>query len=121
MILGFCSATHLDWPGVAYLQALINRLVTDVQPDLVLSIGTAGGAQPRDHIGTVRAVSAATLYKAGEPPTSWPEYRNAWQATDTTLGNANFSQLLFPVPTAASGLQSLCSQFNQHYGTNYTM
>jgi len=28
---------------------------------------------------------------------------------------------LFPVPTKASDLQALCSQFNQRYGTNYTL
>ena len=43
------------------------------------------------------------------------------KASDATLENANFNQLLFPVPTKASDLQTLCSQFNQHYRTNYTL
>jgi nucleoside phosphorylase len=120
-VLLFKSNTHLDWPGATYLEALIKLLAADVKPNLVLSIGTAGGAKTQDHIGTVRAVSAGTLYKSGQPPASWPEYKNGWKASDATLGNAKFAQLLFPVPTEASDLQALCSQFNQHYGTKYTL
>jgi len=120
-VLLFKSNTHLDWPGAKYLQALIKLLAADVRPNVILSIGTAGGAKTQDHIGTVRAVSAGTLYESGQPPASWPEYKNGWKASDATLGNANFKQLLFPVPTRASDLQTLCSQFNQHYRTNYTL
>jgi hypothetical protein len=72
------------------------------------------------HIGTVRAVSAGTLYESGRPPSAWPEYKNAWKANDVILGNANFKQLLFPVPVTGGDLQTLCSQFNQHYHTSYT-
>ena len=120
-VLLFKSNTHLDWPGATHLEALIKLLAGDVKPNLILSIGTAGGAKTQDHIGTVRAVSAGTLYRSGEPPTSWPAYKNGWKASEATLGNANFKQLLFPVPTKASALQTLCSQFNQHYGTNYAL
>ena len=42
------SNTHLDWPGAPYLEAMIDLLVKDVQPRLILSIGTAGGAKPQD-------------------------------------------------------------------------
>jgi nucleoside phosphorylase len=120
-VLLFKSNTHLDWPGAAKLEALIKLLVADVKPNVILSIGTAGGAKTQDHIGTVRAVSAGTLYKSGQPPANWPEYKNGWKANEKTLGNSNFKQLLFPVPTKAGDLQTLCSQFNQHYGTNYTL
>jgi hypothetical protein len=37
------------------------------------------------------------------------------------LGNPRFRQLLFPAPTRTGDLQKLCAQFNQHYGTNYTL
>ena len=120
-VLLFKSNTHLDWPGAAYLETLIKLLAADVRPNMILSVGTAGGAKTQDHIGTVRAVSAGTLYKPGQAPASWPEYKSGWKASDATLGNAKFKQLLFPVPTKASDLQALCSQFNQHYGTNYTL
>jgi nucleoside phosphorylase len=120
-VLLFKSNTHLDWPGATYLEALIKLLAAEVEPRVILSIGTAGGAKTQDHIGTVRAVSAGTLYQSGQPPASWPEYKNGWEANDAILQNASFAQLLFPVPTKVSDLVTLCSQFNQYYRTNYTL
>lgn len=120
-VLLFKSNTHLDWPGETYLETLIKLLAIDVKPKVILSIGTAGGAKTHDHIGTVRAVSAGTLYKSGQPPASWLDYKNGWKASDAILANPNFKQLLFSVPTKASDLQALCAQFNQHYGTKYTL
>jgi nucleoside phosphorylase len=120
-VLLFKSNTHLDWPGATYLEAMIRMLATDVKPNVILSIGTAGGAKTQDHIGTVRAVSAGTLYKSGQPQASWPEYKNGWTAGNATLGNSKFKQLLFPVPTKASDLQALCSLFNRQYSANFTL
>jgi nucleoside phosphorylase len=120
-VLLFKSNTHLDWPGATYLEAFIKLLIKETKPDVILSIGTAGGAKTQDHIGTVRAVSAGTLYEPGKPSASWPEYSNQWKASDAILGSAAFKQLLFPVPTREDDLQALCSQFNRHYRTNYTL
>jgi hypothetical protein len=120
-VLLFKSNTHLDWPGAAYLQDLIKMIATEVKPSLILSVGTAGGAKPSDHIGTIRAVSAGTLFKSGQPPSSWPDYRNGWKASDTVLQAAGFRKMLFPVPTKTADLQQLCSQFNGQYRTNYTL
>jgi len=120
-VLLFKSNTHLDFPGADYLEALIDHLIQRVAPSVILSIGTAGGAKPQDHIGTVRAVSAGTLYEAGQPQADWPEYENAWQAGSNILTNANFNQLLFPVPTQTSDLETLRTQFNRQYGSSYTL
>jgi len=120
-VLLFKSNTHLDWPGAAYPQSLIKLLIVDVKPTLILSIGTAGGAKPGDHIGTVRAVSAGTLYESTQSQANWPEYKNSWKASNAIRTNANFGELLFPGPTKPSDLQRLCSQFNQHYDTSYTL
>ncbi len=120
-VLLFKSNTHLDWPGGAILTDLIKLLAAEVQPSLILSVGTAGGTKPEDHVGTVRAVSAGTLFESGKPQPSWPEYKNGWSANGATMANAKFAQLLFPAPMKASDLQTLCSQFNQHYRTNYTV
>jgi nucleoside phosphorylase len=120
-VMLFKSNTHLDFPGQTYLADMIKLLIQDVKPALILSIGTAGGAETGDHVGTVRAVSAGTLYEQGVAPGNWPVYENSWSAVDTVLDNAGFPALLFPVPTTASDLQSLSSQFNQHYGTNYAL
>jgi len=120
-VLLFKSNTHLDWPGAAVLIDMIKRLAAEVQPSLILSIGTAGGTKPNDHVGTVRAVSAGTLYESGKAQPSWPEYKNGWSANGATLSNPKFKQLLFPVPTRTSDLQALCAKFNQSYHTNYTL
>jgi hypothetical protein len=120
-VLLFKSNTHLDWPGPTYLETMIKMLAAEVTPNLILSVGTAGGAKPQDHIGTVRIVSAGTLFESGQPSASWPEYENGWTAGQSVLGNANFKQLLFPVPTTGSDLAALCSQFDHHYRASLTM
>jgi hypothetical protein len=120
-VLLFKSNTHLDFPGATYLQALIALLVQKVAPAVILSIGTAGGTKPADHIGTVRAVSCGTLYEADKPQASWPLYANAWRGSTAILTNANFKQLLFPVPTQRADLQALCTQFNALHGSSYTL
>lgn len=120
-VMLFKSNTHLDWPGETYLTDLIKLLIEDVKPKLILSIGTAGGAITTDHVGTVRAVSSGTLYEKGVAPGDWPVYKNSWSASGSVVDNANFAKLLFPIPTTASDLQSLCTQFNQYYQTKYSL
>jgi hypothetical protein len=120
-VLLFKSNTHLDFPGAGYLEALVDLLIQRVAPGVILSIGTAGGAKPQDHLGTVRAVSAGTLYESGQPQAKWPLYENAWQSGSTLLANANFKQLLYPVPTRTSDLEAFCTQFNRQYGSSYTL
>jgi nucleoside phosphorylase len=120
-VLLFKSNTHLDWPGEQYLEDLINRLIDDVKPRLLLSIGTAGGARTTDHVGTVNVVRAGVLYETDEPSSQWPVYSNDWEADWATINQKNFKSLLFPVPTKKSDLQSLCEQFNKYYGTSYTL
>lgn len=120
-VLLFKSNTHLDYPGAADLQAIIKRLIAEAKPAVILSVGTSGGTKLNDHIGTVRAVSAGTLYEAKEPPKSWPVYKNAWQGSNATLAIAGFGKLLFPVPSKASDLADLCAQFNSFYSTKYTL
>jgi hypothetical protein len=120
-VMLFKSNTHLDWPGQTYLTDLIQLLIQQVKPGLVLSIGTAGGTQTDDHVGTVRAVSAGALYEQNIAPANWPVYKNSWSAIDTVLDNPDFSSLLLPIPTTAADLQSLCTQFNQYYNTSFTL
>lgn len=120
-VMLFKSNTHLDFPGQSYLEDLIKLLIADVRPSLILSIGTAGGAQTGDHVGTVRAVSSGTLYQAGAAASSWPIYGNDWTASSAVLGTSGFQSLLLPTPTTAKDLQSLCSQLNAYYGTDETL
>ena len=118
-VLLFKSNTHLDWPGATFLIALIKLLAAEVQPSLILSIGTAGGTKPQDHVGTVRAVSAGTLFESKKPQSSWPEYKNGWNANSATIANAKFKQLLFPVPTLSDPAQNaaLPSKVQGHWGS----
>jgi nucleoside phosphorylase len=120
-VLLFKSNTHLDFPGESYLQQLISRLIATAKPQLILSTGTAGGARPTDHIGTVNVVRAGTLYESGQPQASWPEYTSPWTANWSLLSTAGFGELLFPVPTVAADLASLCSQFNTVYKSDYPL
>jgi hypothetical protein len=119
-VLLWKSNTHLDFPGVSYLEAMIQLLIEYVKPQLILSVGTAGGAQPQDHVGTVRAVSGGTLFEPDQPQSAWPVYRNDWIAPDAVLSDANFRRVLSPVPATATAIASLCAEFNQYYGSHYT-
>ncbi len=120
-VLLWKSNTHLDFPGQTQLVAMMEMLLKAVKPGLVVSIGTAGGAMVGDHVGTVRAVSAGTLYEAGKAEGSWPEFGNGWSASATVLHKAGFGSLLFPVPTKESDLQGLVTQFNSYYGSSYSI
>jgi hypothetical protein len=120
-VLLWKSNTHLDFPGQSQLTAMMQMLIKEVNPGLVLSIGTAGGAMVGDHVGTVRAVSAGTLYEAGKAEGSWPVYANGWSAAQTVLHKAGLASLLLPVPTTEGDLQGLVTQFNTYYGTKYSI
>jgi nucleoside phosphorylase len=117
-VLLFKSETHLDYPGAQYLTQLINQLISSVNPSLMISTGTAGGARPTDHVGTVNVVNAASLYNAHQPPSSWQKYTSSWTPNWSLVSNPGFNQLLFPVPTTAADLASICSQFNTFYQLN---
>jgi nucleoside phosphorylase len=120
-VLLFKSNTHLDFPGEQYLAQMTSLLISNSKPQLVLSIGTAGGARPGDHIGTVNVVNAGTLYVSGQAQSEWPEYSNGWTPDWSIVQQADFQKLLFPVPTTENDLESLCNQFNSSYGTDYSL
>lgn len=120
-VLLWKSDTHLDFPGQAELVAMVQMLVKEVGPELVMSIGTAGGAMVGDHVGTVRAVSSGALYEKEKAQGSWPVYGNDWKASETVVGAGGFASLLMPVPTVESDLQGLVTQFNEYYETGYSI
>ncbi len=120
-VLLYKSNTHLDFPGASALSALTRRLATVVKPSLIISTGTAGGANDTDHVGTVPIVKAATLYQKGEQPSAWPTYRSSWTAPTATLDQPGFTELLMAIPITDSALEELAEQFNQAKGTSYTL
>jgi nucleoside phosphorylase len=120
-VLLFKSNTHIDFPGQKYLTQLISQLIAAVKPQLVLSTGTAGGARPGDPIGTVNVVRAGTLYQSKQPQASWPEYTSTWRAKWAIPAKSGFKKLLFPVPTVATDLASVHTQFNTFYKSHYSL
>jgi hypothetical protein len=107
--------------GEQDLEALTKRLIEQVNPALILSIGTAGGTRTTDSIGTVNVVNTDVLYESNQPQTSWPSYASKWNPNWTIIGNAAFRQLLFPIPTTANDIKSIADQFNQFYNTTYPL
>ncbi len=120
-VLLFKSNTHLDWPGEKYLADLVDRMIEYVKPELIMSIGTAGGCRNTDHLGAVNVVNAATMYDSHTPQDEWKNYYNddspAWSIID---GN-NFDSLLFTVPATDENLQELADEFNKSHGTDYPL
>ena len=118
-VLLYKSNTHLDWPGQSLLEAFAEHLISTVQPGLILSIGTAGGARVNDAIGTVVVTRASTLYKKNNGAST--TYTSSWQALDPILDQTTFAELLFPIPTTEADLQTLQQQFNAAKGTHYSL
>lgn len=106
--------------GEQNLEALTNIVIAKVCPQLILSLGTAGGARISDPVGTVNVVHADALYETSAPQSSWPRYSSNWTPDWAVLG-ANFGQLLFPVPTTPADLSAIAAQFNQFYSTDYLL
>jgi hypothetical protein len=120
-VLLYKSNTHLDHPGAPALTALTQRLARIVKPQLIMSTGTAGGANATDHVGTVEIVKSATLYEPRKQPNEWPTSGGSWTAPSTKLGQAGFTGLLSAIPITADALSELVDQFNSHGGTSYTL
>lgn len=115
------SNTHLDFPGESELETMIQLIINYVKPELLLSIGTAGGAMVSDHIGTVNITNAGTLYEASKSSGEWPKYANSWRAKMDTINSSSFSDLLFAIPTTEADLNTLLDAFNQQFGTDYPL
>lgn len=115
------NAHYAATGGEQNLEQLTTRLIDNVKPSLILSVGTAGGARTTDPIGTVNVVDAAALYESNQPQTNWPVYADKWTPDWSLIGESDFGKLLFAVPTTASDLQSIATQFNQFYKTSYPL
>jgi nucleoside phosphorylase len=120
-VLLFKSNTHLDWPGQPYLENLINRINEYVKPELILSIGTAGGSRLIDHIGAVNIVNSGTMYSSSRPQSDWVNYSNGYSPAWSIIDGENFNSLLFPIPATHANLETLAKQFNENYGTDYPL
>jgi nucleoside phosphorylase len=121
-VLLFKSNTHYAASqGEQQLEELTNRFTALVKPELILSIGTAGGARTTDLVGTVNVVHSDVLYESNQPQSNWPSYSSSWSPDWMLIGNKSFGKLLFPVPTTTADLKSVVAQFNKFYSSSYTM
>jgi nucleoside phosphorylase len=115
------NAHYAASQGEQNLEELISRLIQQVKPSIILSVGTAGGARNTDPIGTVNVVHSDALYESNQPQTSWPVNTNPWTPNWSLVGDKSFVGLLFPIPVTEEDLQSIAKQFNQFYGTSYPL
>jgi nucleoside phosphorylase len=119
-VLLYKSNVHYAHQGAARLTAFTKRLTTlPAPPGLVVSTGTAGGANQADHVGTVVIVNAATLYDASQPAGDWPRYASSWRPDAARLGAV--APLLKPIPITGVALTELAEQFDAHEHTSYTL
>ena len=67
IVLLFRSCLHLNTDGrVIPLVTLIEQIIEDTKPDLVLSVGTAGGVSTKDHLGDVMVTNRALFHLSDE-------------------------------------------------------
>lgn len=115
------SNTHLDSPGKYELERMTQLIIDYINPEIILSTGTAGGAIVDDHIGTVNITNAGAMYSKEVSPDKWPVYSNDWLADMSVANQEAFTKLLFPVPTTTSDLEGLVTAFNKANGTTFTL
>lgn len=119
-VLLYKSNVHYADQGPQRLTALIQRLTSlPSTPGLIVSTGTAGGANREDHVGTVVIVDTATLYDASTPAGDWPRYGSSWRPDPTRL--AVIAPLLVRIPITQAALSQLAEQFDAHEHATYTL
>jgi nucleoside phosphorylase len=119
-VLLYKSNTHYAYQGAAALTSLTKRLINlRTQPALIMSTGTAGGANSRDHVGTVVIVNSAALYESGKVATGWPTYSSTWRPPTARLDEVG--QLLMPIPITDEDLSRLAQQFDKAQHADYTL
>jgi nucleoside phosphorylase len=109
-VLLYKSRIHLHEQGASRLTELAERLIASVKPELIISTGTAGGANSADHVGTVALVKAATLYGAQTKPATWPTYASQWAVPTARTEATGARALLVPIPVTPKALDELAKQ-----------
>jgi hypothetical protein len=111
------------------LRNMLDQMISDFKPTLILTIGTAGGSRNQDNLGTTNITNAADLELSGEfDPRSYPfnhkTYANSWlpdqHLLDTVCG------LLMQTPVTWQELNVLMEQnanrlINPDTGNTYSL
>jgi nucleoside phosphorylase len=122
-ILLFKSSAHLHTTGEYSVIDMVGLLLDKVQPELILTIGTAGGARTTDKEGTVNVVNKATrLYVGKDGGEEYsPVCSSNWQPTWDIINDINFKELLTAIPVQDDDLNAMHMEFNTAYDTAYSL
>lgn len=129
-ILLFKSDMHIstDGPKMPLLN-MVEQIINDFKPKLILTIGTAGGARLVDALGTVNITNQARFDLTKEFDGIDKEFNNktfagAWSPSDSLVGKAG--QLLTTTPVTDKELNYLVEEnsgslINPQTGKSYTL
>ncbi len=91
-VLLFRSCLHLNTDGrMIPLVRLIEQIIEDVNPGLVISVGTAGGVSKKDHLGDVMVTNKALFHLSDEFSDAWFNhytYTSPWKPPHTLVSDA---------------------------------
>ena len=91
-VLLFRSCLHLNTDGRTIpLVTLIEQIIEDVNPGLILSVGTAGGVSEKDHLGDVMVSNKALFHLSDEFSDAWFNhhvYTSPWKPPKTLVQKA---------------------------------
>jgi hypothetical protein len=107
----FKSDMHISTDGAGLpLRNMMEQIISDYKPELVLTIGTSGGSRNQDNLGTTNVTNAARFDLTGEfEPCHYPfnheTFSNDWKP-DTRLLSA-VEGMLMETPVTMAELEVL--------------
>jgi nucleoside phosphorylase len=111
-VLLFKSDMHLSTDkSTDPLAALVTQLIDESKPDLLLTIGTAGGTKLTDTIGSVVVANSAKFELSGNLATrsfNQKSFGNDWTPNPSTLDS--ITPLLLKIPATVPSLTALAKQ-----------
>jgi hypothetical protein len=114
---------HLSTDGtpIPALQ-MVDQLIADSTPSLILSIGTAGGTRNQDNLGSVNITNAAHFQLVA--PFQSKSFNNQTFADNWTFTAGGLSlvkSLLLETPVTTAVLQELLNKMNTTEKTSFTL
>ena len=113
----FKSEMHVseDGPNIPLI-AMMENILADSRPSLVLTIGTAGGSRPVDCLGSVNITNGAHFLLSGalgDKPFDDKTYSSTWKPKTTLL--AKVRKLLMETPVTMAHLEELAPKIKGNY------
>lgn len=129
-ILLFKSDMHVSTDGKDLpLRNMIQQIIDDFKPELILTIGTAGGSRINDNLGSVNVTNCTHFDLTGEftgchYPFNNKTYCNNWKPIESLLKNISSSLMESPVTTKELQLlreKNADKLINPDTGTTYAL